>query len=651
MSYLPPVLASARGVTLSPIADYATLSSGVRSVVSPSQSSSSLGMGSLRGFDFMALPFVHARCQLDEERRQLDEKCSVLMSEIRETLLANRDQITESQTIYFSPEITHIVLYFLHYFNNLRSLSFEGGLIPRFPEEGLHEHLHTLKITKSRVEDLSSICRLTSLTSLDLSENSFPLIDNTYSKLPPEIGKLNALKKLRCRDSKLGELPLELMKLQLLEELDVTMNMIEIIPPKIFNLSNLKIFDIRGNPISGRPVTPKENAERLTKMSPEERRRIKWVEDGEKEGEKIIHSPNRPPLKFLYTEDLVRTGRSLRPTPPFSPHSPSVFSPPPLSATPSPTVRGATYRLPAPQLPALPSAVSSAAATQAQKRLVHSASPPHLSQDSLPLSINPSFNASEGERKEMPLKGWTSPFPVSAPTTSRIESSRDSLLARQKLHATYNVGIFFTSSEKIWRITPTHPASFEKYQSEALAEKVDTLGIEAFKGDLFLLQTVNLPHLIYAEISRMPDFNVSFLCHFVSIEKLSLFGSHLSTLPAEFSQLKKIRILNLANNKFSVLPKVLLELGQLGELDLTFNHFSDFPQEALLSRSLAQLNLSYNRSLSPDKIPEGVETVARPGLGQRFIPKRGGVLGVSYTFEFTAAIDAVPADVEREQLP
>lgn len=72
-------------------------------------------------------------------------------------------------------------------------------------------------------------------------------------KLPPEIGKLNALKRLVLVHNSIKVLPEAIGNLRKLEILDAGHNEIEILPSSIGKLANLRKLDLRRNEISSLP--------------------------------------------------------------------------------------------------------------------------------------------------------------------------------------------------------------------------------------------------------------------------------------------------------------------------------------------------------------------------------------------------------------
>lgn len=78
--------------------------------------------------------------------------------------------------------------------------------------------------------------------------------DNTFSELPPEIGRLQQLKILEITNGSVSELPAEMGQLQNLESLILVNLPLDTLPPEIGLLENLRTFNLRGNQLSSLPV-------------------------------------------------------------------------------------------------------------------------------------------------------------------------------------------------------------------------------------------------------------------------------------------------------------------------------------------------------------------------------------------------------------
>ncbi|CAF2133177.1 plant intracellular Ras-group-related LRR protein 4 [Brassica rapa] len=116
-----------------------------------------------------------------------------------------------------------------------------------------------------------SIGKLSSLTSLDLSENHIVVLPNTIGKLssltklnlhsnrithlPESIGELLNLVYLNLSSNQLSSLPSSFSKLSQLEELDLSCNNLPILPESIGSLANLKKLDVETNEIEEFPYS------------------------------------------------------------------------------------------------------------------------------------------------------------------------------------------------------------------------------------------------------------------------------------------------------------------------------------------------------------------------------------------------------------
>jgi len=72
--------------------------------------------------------------------------------------------------------------------------------------------------------------------------------------LPPEIGRLDALKILSLNDNDLVTLPDEIGRLKALERLEARNNSLVALPSTIGNLSNLEELDVRNNELTSLPI-------------------------------------------------------------------------------------------------------------------------------------------------------------------------------------------------------------------------------------------------------------------------------------------------------------------------------------------------------------------------------------------------------------
>ncbi|MBN1577873.1 MAG: leucine-rich repeat domain-containing protein [Chitinispirillaceae bacterium] len=89
------------------------------------------------------------------------------------------------------------------------------------------------------------------VVSLDLKNRD--ISKDGISFLPPEIGKLTALRVLNCSGNIIDSIPSEIGSLGNLQKLDMSSNRIVVVSPAIGNLSSLTHLDLRHNRIASLP--------------------------------------------------------------------------------------------------------------------------------------------------------------------------------------------------------------------------------------------------------------------------------------------------------------------------------------------------------------------------------------------------------------
>lgn len=106
------------------------------------------------------------------------------------------------------------------------------------------------------------ICKMEAgrVTSINLSNPD--MSTDGFSVLPPEIGKLTALKTFICKDNSLKTIPPEIGNLTELTKLDLSSNDLISIPPEVGNLTKLEDLDLRNNELTDLP----DEIRRLTSL-------------------------------------------------------------------------------------------------------------------------------------------------------------------------------------------------------------------------------------------------------------------------------------------------------------------------------------------------------------------------------------------------
>ena len=91
------------------------------------------------------------------------------------------------------------------------------------------------------------------------------LSNRGLTSLPPEIGQLTRLRKLRLDDNQLKELPPEIGSLTNLTELYLSYNQLTTLPPEVGQLANLVELDLGNNQLTALPgpIGNLSNLERL----------------------------------------------------------------------------------------------------------------------------------------------------------------------------------------------------------------------------------------------------------------------------------------------------------------------------------------------------------------------------------------------------
>ncbi|CAL5188287.1 unnamed protein product [Lathyrus oleraceus] len=132
-----------------------------------------------------------------------------------------------------------------------RDLKLQGKLMDQvdwLPDSiGKLSSLVTLDLSENRIVAIpSTIGGLSSLTKLDLHSNRI-------TEIPDSVGNLLSLVYLNLRGNQLTTLPASLSRLICLEELDLSSNLISVLPDTIGSLVNLKVLNVETNDIEEIP--------------------------------------------------------------------------------------------------------------------------------------------------------------------------------------------------------------------------------------------------------------------------------------------------------------------------------------------------------------------------------------------------------------
>ncbi|CAK8540141.1 unnamed protein product [Lathyrus sativus] len=132
-----------------------------------------------------------------------------------------------------------------------RDLMLQGKLMDQvdwLPDSiGKLSSLVTLDLSENRIVAIpSTIGGLSSLTKLDLHSNRI-------TEIPDSVGNLLSLVYLNLRGNQLTTLPASLSRLIRLEELDLSSNLISVLPDTIGSLVNLRVLNVETNDIDEIP--------------------------------------------------------------------------------------------------------------------------------------------------------------------------------------------------------------------------------------------------------------------------------------------------------------------------------------------------------------------------------------------------------------
>lgn len=127
-------------------------------------------------------------------------------------------------------------------------------------------------------------------------------------------------------------------------------------------------------------------------------------------------------------------------------------------------------------------------------------------------------------------------------------------------------------------------------------------GLAEISGQIGALKKLRMLDLGHNELTGVPEEigDLDGLTDF-----LYLHDNRLSSLPASFSRLTRLRYLNISENRFSELPEAVCGMAELIELRATDNLLAALPDSVGRLSRLRELHLRNNRLASlPDAIGE-----------------------------------------------
>jgi Leucine-rich repeat (LRR) protein len=483
---------------------------GSLTLATPPRSLSSSLNGALPGDGYVNLMSLPGVDRLITLQREFDEQ----MGAIQKGLSEDAEKVAQTTTLFFSnSQNSPLLCLLLSQFPNLTNLVFENDAMVTFPKNVELRKLTSFSITRSPTFSVASICHLSTLTVLDLTENRL-------EALPPEVGLLTLLKILRCAKNLLEALPAELVQCKELEELDISSTKISDIPGPIYKLPKLKTIDARSNGLG-----PKPKGEDVT------------------EGERKITIPGKAePVILLYSPHL----RSVKKKDP-PPQGATAATPPPKSAPTSPLLSLGAQTLASKQ----PNGLSTNSAVSPLEA-------PRIMTAPVPQSDPPS-----------PPKASPEPAPASDPPPMRAPDYTGS----QVLINSY----LPTEWEKLKTAVHLEKVIFYHYKLDASRLKEVSLPrlttLQWFGGTLSdvtlvchftALQTLTLQSL---SLSSLPPE----VAQLSELTEVKLAQNTFSSFPQVLLQLPKLEKIGFENNRFSSFPTEALESPSLRMLNLQSN--------------------------------------------------------------------------------
>jgi len=384
------------------------------------------------------------------------------------------------------------------------------------------------------------IGQLQALTSLDLS-------DNQLASLPPEIGQLQALTLLNLSDNHLASLPPEIGQLQALTSLTLSGNQLASLPPEIGQLQALTLLNLSGNQLASLPPEIGQlqaltslylHNNQLASLPPE------------------IGQPQALTSLYLSGNQLASL-------------------PPEIGQLQALTSLDLSYN----QLASLPPEIGQ---LQALTLLILSGNqlaslPPEIGQ----LQSLTSLDLSNNQLTSLP------------PEIGQFQALTSLTLSRNQLtNLPTEIGQLqaLTDLDLFNNQLASLPPEIENLHELTWLSLIDNQ-FASLPNELWNLSKLKHLHISYNQIENLPPE----LWRKTDWESLGLSKCNLTSLPPEIGKLKNITSLSLSSNQITSLPPEIGQLQALTKLDLFNNQFVSLPDELWNLPNLKQLDLSYNR--------------------------------------------------------
>lgn len=100
---------------------------------------------------------------------------------------------------------------------------------------------------------------------------------------------------------------------------------------------------------------------------------------------------------------------------------------------------------------------------------------------------------------------------------------------------------------------------------------------------------------VYGNCEELANKKIELLTDFTNLSFLDLQYNNLTTLPDDFSKLKKLQYLNLNFNNFTEIPKCVFELENLVTLRMEFSQLTEIPDDIRKLKNLQHLVVCNNK--------------------------------------------------------